>query len=53
MKSEEYKELRSSLMWINSFQILMLGPITSEPDSVNFERSYAGDKLYKLIKEIE
>lgn len=53
MKSEEYKRLRSSLMRINSFQILMLGPITAEPDSVNFERSYAGDELYKLIKEIE
>ncbi|UBM49752.1 hypothetical protein ACRVZG_18215 [Bacillus tropicus] len=53
MKSEEYKRLRSSLMRINSFQILMLGPITVEPDSVNFERSYAGDELYKLIKEIE
>lgn len=53
MKSEEYKRLRSSLMRINSFQILMLGPVTFDADSVNFERSYAGDELYKLIKEIE
>lgn len=53
MKSEEYKTLRSSLMRINSFQILTLGPVTFDNDSVNFERNPAGDELYKLIKEIE
>ncbi|OQD34186.1 hypothetical protein [Bacillus toyonensis] len=52
MKSEEYKTLRSSLMRINSFQILTLGPVTFDTDSVNFERSQAGDELYKLIKVI-
>lgn len=52
MKSEEYKMLRSSLMRINSFQILTLGPVTFDTDSVNFERSQAGDELYKLIKVI-
>ncbi|HHT7172098.1 TPA: hypothetical protein ACTZ3H_002790 [Bacillus cereus] len=53
MESEEYKTLRSSLMRINSFQILTLGPITFDNDTVNFERSQAGNKLYRLIKEIE
>lgn len=50
LESEEYKMLRSSLMRINSFQILSLGPVIYDKDSITFERNPVGDELYELIK---